>query len=44
VPHFGLMGYWIAMCVELNVRGIIFLARLLRGRWLNKDLKLNVTN
>ncbi len=38
VPHFGLIGYWIAMCVELNVRGIIFLCRILGKRWLKKDI------
>lgn len=42
VPYFGLMGYWIAMCVELNFRGIIFLIRLLRGKWLDRELKLNL--
>ena len=29
-PKIGLMGFWIAMCVELNFRGIIFLARIAR--------------
>ena len=33
-PHFGLAGVWIAMCGELCVRGILFLIRLLRGKWL----------
>ena len=35
-PKFGLVGYWIAMCAELNVRGILFLIRIRRGKWLNK--------
>jgi Na+-driven multidrug efflux pump len=29
----GLMGAWIAMFVDLLVRGIMFLARFLSGRW-----------
>lgn len=33
-PRFGLAGVWIAMCGELCVRGILFLVRLLRGKWL----------
>lgn len=34
----GLPGYWTAMAVELCFRGIIFLVRLYRGKWLNKSL------
>lgn len=33
-PKYGLEGYWIAMCVELNIRGIIFLLRLRGNKWL----------
>lgn len=33
-PSVGLVGVWIAMCVELCFRGMIFLIRLLRGRWI----------
>ena len=33
-PHYGLVGYWIAMCFELNMRGALFLFYLARGRWL----------
>lgn len=36
VPRIGLQGFWIAMCVELCVRGILFLIRLLREKWLDK--------
>lgn len=36
VPRIGLKGFWIAMCTELCVRGILFLFRLLREKWLNK--------
>ncbi len=35
-PHFGLRGVWIAMAVELSLRGIMFLVRLQRGGWLKK--------
>ncbi len=38
VPYFGLHGVWIAMCVELCVRGILFLIRLMREKWLNKKV------
>lgn len=34
-PRFGLPGVWFAMCGELCVRGILFLIRLLRGKWLD---------
>jgi len=35
-PKLGLKGYWIAMCIELNVRGILFLLYVKSGRWLRK--------
>ena len=35
-PSLGLKGVWIAMCIELCFRGIIFLIRLFRKKWLNK--------
>ena len=35
-PRFGLVGVWGAMCFELCVRGVLFLLRLARGRWLEK--------
>lgn len=37
-PVIGLHGVWLAMTIELIVRGILFLVRLLRGRWLEKSL------
>lgn len=37
-PRLGLHGVWLAMCGELCVRGILFLIRLGRGKWLNRDL------
>ncbi|MBQ9184350.1 MAG: MATE family efflux transporter [Bacteroidales bacterium] len=37
-PKMGLLGYWIPMCIELNIRGILFLLRI-RGRgWMKKAL------
>ena len=35
IPGLGLSGVWIAMVCDLSVRGILFLIRLARGRWLN---------
>ncbi len=33
-PSMGLRGVWVAMCIELCVRGALFLARLKSKRWL----------
>lgn len=33
-PRVGLYGVWIAMCVELCFRGILFTTRLKRERWM----------
>ena len=33
-PSLGLKGVWIAMCIELCFRGLIFLVRLKRERWM----------
>ena len=41
-PTLGLRGVWIAMCVELCFRGLIFLVRLVSGRW-NKIKKNDLT-
>ena len=35
-PVLGLKGVWIAMCVELCFRGVIFLIRLFREKWLKR--------
>lgn len=35
-PSLGLKGVWIAMCIELCFRGVIFLIRLKRERWMKK--------
>ncbi|MCM1263584.1 MAG: MATE family efflux transporter [Butyrivibrio sp.] len=32
-PIIGLYGVWFAMCGELCVRGVLFLVRLKRGKW-----------
>ena len=37
-PRWGLIGVWCAMAFELCVRGVLFLVRLLRDRWLNHAL------
>ena len=33
-PSMGLKGVWVAMCIELCFRGLIFLIRLKRGKWM----------
>lgn len=33
-PTMGLKGVWLAMCIELCFRGLIFLIRLKRGKWM----------
>lgn len=42
-PVMGLRGVWVAMCVELCFRGLIFLWRLHSNRWLNKYAKIDKT-
>lgn len=37
-PRIGLQGVWLAMCGELCFRGVLFLVRLKRGKWLEKSL------
>lgn len=39
-PVMGLNGVWLAMCIELNLRGIMFLWRLKSGRWIPKNLRM----
>ncbi len=43
-PRYGLQGVWFAMCVELCFRGIIFIIRMLRKRWLPKCANLGSAN
>lgn len=38
-PIYGLRGVWMAMAVELSLRGTIFLIRLFSGKWLKKGFK-----
>ena len=33
-PTYGLRGVWFAMAVELTLRGVLFLIRLFRGKWM----------
>ena len=37
-PRYGLVGYWISMMIELNVRGIILLLYVKGGRSLRKSI------
>lgn len=39
-PTMGLKGVWLAMCIELCVRGTLFLLRLRSGRWMKRADKL----
>ena len=38
VGSLGLIGVWLAMAAELCARGLVFMVRLYRGRWLHIDL------
>lgn len=38
-PTYGLRGVWMAMAVELTLRGTIFLIRLFSSKWLKKGFK-----
>lgn len=38
VGHLGLIGVWLAMAAELCARGLIFMIRLYRGKWLHIEL------
>lgn len=40
VPRWDLEGAWLAMCIELCFRGLLFLFFLWRRRWLSKDMLL----
>ena len=35
-PLYGLPGVWTAMATELTVRGLLFLVRLYRGKWMKQ--------
>ena len=38
-PRYGLRGVWTAMAIDLTFRGLIFLMRLFRGRWINTKIR-----
>lgn len=40
-PVYGLHGVWIAMAIELSIRGLVFLIRLRSKRWMVRIDKLN---
>jgi Na+-driven multidrug efflux pump len=33
VMDYGLAGIWIGLCIELGIRGLLFLERFVSGRW-----------
>ena len=39
-PRWGLVGVWVVMASELCFRGVLFLVRLLRDRWLNHAIRM----
>ena len=41
---YGLTGYWIVMCIELNVRGLVFLLRLHGDSWTKKMGNISTEN
>ncbi len=41
IPRMGLAGYWVAMAVELSVKGLIFAVRIHGGRWMDTKLTRN---
>ena len=43
-PRYGLMGYWIAMLIELNLRGLLYLLRIRGHRWMEHKLTDNATD
>ncbi|MBQ9612860.1 MAG: MATE family efflux transporter, partial [Lachnospiraceae bacterium] len=38
-PRIGLRGVWLAMCIELCVRGVLFLIRQAQGKYVNMKMK-----
>ena len=43
IPRYGLAGYWVAMAVELSVKGVVFAVRIARGRWMRTRLTVSDT-
>ena len=44
VGTYGLHGVWLAMCIELCVRGTVFLWCFMRGRWLKPGASMALTD
>ena len=40
---FGLVGYWVAMCIELNVRGLLFIGRIRGEKWMKNMTQMKQT-
>ena len=36
---YGLVGYWFAMCIELNVRGLLFIWRISGQKWMKNMIQ-----
>lgn len=36
--RYGLRGVWFAMALELSLRGVLFLIRIFRGKWIKKSI------
>ena len=34
-PTMGLMGAWLAMAIDISVRGVLYLTRLYKTNWLS---------
>ncbi|MCQ2206604.1 MAG: MATE family efflux transporter [Paludibacteraceae bacterium] len=41
VGSMGLYGFWLAMCIELCFRGVLFLVRMFYGNWMKSAHKLS---
>lgn len=41
VDSMGLNGFWLAMCIELCFRGVLFLLRMFYGNWMKSAHKLD---
>ncbi|MEG1427995.1 MAG: MATE family efflux transporter, partial [Oscillospiraceae bacterium] len=36
--NFGVVGIWVAMCIDWLFRSILFIWRFLKGKWIQKGL------
>ena len=41
LPKLGAFGYWIGMCSDWVMRSVLFISRLLTGKWKNASGRLN---